>query len=344
MNPADSNSLFLGIENNNFFKNNEYFNNLQEGYTLIGYYVTPSLIYYPSGKTRISAGIHLLKYSGVDSYTKVLPYFRIDQKLLPFLILTMGSLDASLNHGYIEPLYAFERVFTQHIENGIQFKLNTSHIKSDVWLNWENFIFQDDPHQEKLTQGTSTSFILNSPESLLTVTLPVQTVITHRGGQINSIKAPLESLANLSTGLILNFNTNHTFIKAIKAESYIAQYIDLSPTKQHPYTRGFGIYPLLTLVTPFIDLSAGYWYAQKFIATRGGDVLFSCQSINNPAYYQNERKLVTGKLSIKKEYKSGISLAARFEPYYDLQSSHLDYSYSLYLLFNGKFFLSKLKF
>ena len=61
--------LYFNIRNTNFVRNNEFFNNIVEGYTLIGYFVDPTISYTPSKNTKIEAGVHLLKYSGVDQFT-----------------------------------------------------------------------------------------------------------------------------------------------------------------------------------------------------------------------------------------------------------------------------------
>lgn len=43
--PQIPESFYFHFENLNFIKNNEYFNRLEEGRTLIGYYLTPCLDY-----------------------------------------------------------------------------------------------------------------------------------------------------------------------------------------------------------------------------------------------------------------------------------------------------------
>ena len=62
--PADSQKLMVHIGNKNFFKNNEYFNPLNEGLTLPGVIIEPTLIYYPGSTTRIEGGVSFLKYFG----------------------------------------------------------------------------------------------------------------------------------------------------------------------------------------------------------------------------------------------------------------------------------------
>ncbi len=47
---GQENKLFFRLENNNFFKNNEYFGDYTEGYTLIGYTIQPTFMYYAGKK------------------------------------------------------------------------------------------------------------------------------------------------------------------------------------------------------------------------------------------------------------------------------------------------------
>ena len=58
----DSNALYFNFSNANFLWNNEFFSDIIEGYTLIGYHVTPQLQYHFSPNFKIDAGAHFLKY------------------------------------------------------------------------------------------------------------------------------------------------------------------------------------------------------------------------------------------------------------------------------------------
>ena len=74
---ADSNKLFLRIENFNFIKNNEYKGTFADGATLLGYLLSPKLAYYPSNNIRIKAGIRMQKYSGITKYSEAEPLFTV---------------------------------------------------------------------------------------------------------------------------------------------------------------------------------------------------------------------------------------------------------------------------
>jgi len=90
--PADSQKLLLHIVNKNFFKNNEYFNPIEEGYTLIGFLAEPSLVYHPGKTTRLEAGVTLLKYQGRGGFYLSEPLLRLQYHPAPFFQMIMGRL------------------------------------------------------------------------------------------------------------------------------------------------------------------------------------------------------------------------------------------------------------
>ena len=72
---ADSNNFYFNFQNQNFFWNNEYFGSIAAGYTLIGYHVTPTIEYHFSNNFKVEAGVHMLKYSGVDDFSTIIPSY-----------------------------------------------------------------------------------------------------------------------------------------------------------------------------------------------------------------------------------------------------------------------------
>ena len=63
-------NLYFSLHNYNVMKSNEYFGEIYEGFTLIGYILKPRLIYYPNKKVKIEVGGSFLKYSGLDEFTE----------------------------------------------------------------------------------------------------------------------------------------------------------------------------------------------------------------------------------------------------------------------------------
>ena len=56
--------LRLSLHAFTFFKDNEYFNKIVDGYTLYGTQLNPQLVYYPTKDLRIEAGVFLWKDFG----------------------------------------------------------------------------------------------------------------------------------------------------------------------------------------------------------------------------------------------------------------------------------------
>jgi len=102
INPRDSNTLHLDIENGNYFKNMYYtFNDFEAGYKEIGYFIQPALAYYPNGRTKLTAGIYLLKYSGLSNYPQEQPVFSFQYHICNGLDMVLGPLYGSVNHHLI---------------------------------------------------------------------------------------------------------------------------------------------------------------------------------------------------------------------------------------------------
>lgn len=63
--------LALSIDNQSFFRNDEFDRNIVDGYTLPGFRLNPRLIFYPTSFVKLEAGLSLLKYWGTQKYPNV---------------------------------------------------------------------------------------------------------------------------------------------------------------------------------------------------------------------------------------------------------------------------------
>jgi len=339
--PSDSNKLILKVTNVNFIKNNEYFNEIVDGYTYIGYFIQPRLEYHPSYNTKIEGGIHILKFSGKDELTQILPLFTFSYKPVKNVTLLFGSIYGTVNHQLIEPIYQFDRYYDKNIENGIQLLFNNRYIQSDIWLNWEKFILKNDPFKEEFNVGGSVDLFLTNPLGKNRLYLPLQAIVAHKGGQIKDDDAPLQTIANTATGIAFEHVFNQSFLYSIGTENYYCTYNDLSHVNQYKYEQGWGESSNLYINSKYFYLMLGYWYGEYFIAPKG-EPLFSSNSLKYNYYYDEYRNLVTGKFQIKKNITKGIELALRFESYYEYAKNDFDFSYSMNLIFNRDFFLKNI--
>lgn len=337
------NNLYFRLENNNFVKNNEYFGNYIEGYTLMGYTIQPSFVYYAGSRLRLKAGVHVVQFSGMNEFTEVLPTFSIHTQLSNNLALVMGGLKGDVHHKLIEPLFDPENQYTRPIENGFQFLYNSNKFWFDAWIDWEQFIFIGDTKPEKFTAGISSEFELTKPESDFKITIPGQLIATHLGGQISNYSERMQSLANLATGVKLNYKFGDGFIRNIGVATYFATYHDLTGQSGWDFTVGDAIYPVAEVNYKYGTFMTGFWSAHNFLAPKGS-AIFQSTSNYQQGYYTQDRNLITTKLSFTKTFMKQIKFSAMVETYYDAPASQFDYSYGLNLVFTPNFFISKIKF
>ncbi|OFX88393.1 MAG: hypothetical protein A2W99_07935 [Bacteroidetes bacterium GWF2_33_16] len=334
----DSGKVFLKIDNSNFFKNNEYFGQITDGYTALGFHVTPQIEYSVNTKLKIAGGVHLLKYSGKDEFTKAIPLLSIQYKPLKNLNLIIGNIYGTTNHAIIEPMFEFERYLNNYIENGIQFLWDSKNIHADLWLDWEQYILQGDPFQEEFNVGLSSQINLYQASEKLSFSIDFQNIVRHEGGQVNKKNKPLYTVFNNATGISIDYHVNWKYIEKIRFAPYLVNYQDLSPTKNLMYIDGTAVYSTLELFSKNTGLFLGYWYSEQYI-TPLGNPLFESISRNKWWVDNPVREILMAKISYQKNLFDGISLSFRVETYSDLINGKMDYSYGLILLFNEKFLL-----
>lgn len=338
---VDSNGLFVRIENASFLNNREFFNPYQPGYTLIGYYLRPMVEFHAGKNTRLRAGAHLLKYSGLDSFSQAVPVFSIHHRFYRGLDMMFGSLYGALDHDLIEPLFAFDRGFTNHNESGLQFLIDRGFIKADVWLNWEQFIFTGDPFREKFTAGFS-STIKIAGKSQLKVEMPLQFLVFHRGGQIDTSPERMQNLLNYATGIDFTWDMANSVFNSLSFRGYLAGFSDMSGELQYPWDEGWAVYPNFIVRTSRLEAGIGYWTGARFIAPLGEPVFQSVSAVD-PEFTEEHRKLLTSKIVYQRGLAKGIDMGLRFEVYYDLPAGRFDHSGGLHIIIDHRFFITKLQ-
>lgn len=341
--PEDSQKLFVRICNKNFFKNNEYFSPFEAGLTLPGVIFEPAIAYRPGEKTSIEAGASFLKYFGRDGIYHIEPLFRFQYKPTPYLQVVMGSLHGGTRHGLIEPLFQWERAFTHPVENGLQFLFKTPKLNADVWLEWRKFIMKNDPFQEELLFGTTFSYNLLPPERSFNLSIPFQTTINHHGGQIDTAKVPMRTIANYASGLNASWQFEEQFLKRLDFEFWGIGYHDFSSEKIQEYKHGFGLYPYVKAFFSDFSIQAGYFYGKGYMNSLGEPLYFSAVINDSTGYAHTVRNMITCKIIYSKRISKGIRLAAYFELYKELSIPRPDYDYGIHIIFDRDFFVTRIK-
>ncbi len=338
--------LNFRFESSTFFKNNEYFDAFAYGYTGLGFYAKPTLEYTFSPKLKIEGGVYLLKYSGREHFTQVIPILRLQYKMARPLELIMGNIYGTANHRLAEPLFRYDYFFQNHIEYGFQFLLNNTWIRSDLWLSWEHYIMVGDTAQEHLLVGNSTEFKLIRNTKGFRLTVPFQLLVAHKGGQLAPPPhKPMSTIMNVLGGIRMSWHFNENSFIRLEPDLLLYEGLHLPDPGElnaQPFKNGWGSYTRLSYHRKWLNAMAGYWYARRFIAPHG-EYLFQSVSEINPSFSQEKRELVTTKFWFNKTIYRSIKIEARFETYFDLMGHNFDYSYGLYIVMNEGFFLTKYK-
>jgi len=324
--PPEGN-LMLDIQGSIYFYNNEYFNPYYKGYTLIGAFLQPQIVYQSNPKLKISAGAHLQRSYGDNLKTKASPLFSIEFMPSKSFSVRMGSFNGGENHGMNEVLYSFENHLTDIVENGILINYKNARISSETWLNWESFIIPGDTIQEQFTAGSANRIVLfNSSD--WTLSMPVNFLAHHAGGQINNSDKPVETLINISEGLKISRALSSNFMNEAYAEFNLFHSLgDFVPSS------GFGFSIKTGVDLKGFELYAEYFKAADFISF-AGNPLFRAYELSGdpmiPYEYGGDSEMLNFKAGYRKKVGKNSFLFLRFEGYHFTGSDKLDYSYSLH--------------
>jgi hypothetical protein len=335
----DYGQLYAGLNMMGFGRNNEYFDTTVEGYTLFGYQFNPYLTYFIHKNIRLDAGLYLQQDFGNSEFTSALPTLSLKIKHHN-LSFTIGTLEGALHHQLIEPIYDFERVLNNRIENGIQFQWIKNGLFADGWVNWEKMIYFNDPDQERFVAGLSVIKRIWGDEKW-TVELPFQSTIRHAGGQIDRSDLPLTSLLTGAVGINLS-NRLDMFVNEWGLKSYYVTYKSLT-SRILPYKDGDAFY-----INPYVQtrwglgLMASYWRGNEYLTFDGGQ-LYPVSSPLYPEILQQPREFYMIRFLYDLVVADGLTLTARVEPFYDTLPETIQYSYGFYLNFTDRFFLGHAK-
>jgi len=342
LNAADSGIVSLGFNTLGFTKNNEYFNKIADGYTLFGYQVNPYLTFQPLSNVSLSVGAYLQKDFGANGYENIQPTYTFKYQKNHTAII-FGTLEGSTMHRLIEPLYDFEKVMVDRLENGIQLKVDRDNLYIDGWVDWQKMIYKGDANQEEITAGLSSWFEVWKNDNYR-LKVPVQLVVHHQGGQIDNNPNPLKTLLNSAMGLDLTWQPqNGSLITSVNVQPYYAYYKDFSFEKRQTFEDGSAFYLNLSVNTKYhLRVMASYWQGHEFMSIMGGQLYPSVSSTyKNPFYVERNRQLLILRFMHELKLADNLKLSTRFEPYYDFQSELFEFSHGFYLTYTTDFKLNR---
>jgi len=342
--PEYSGQLRIAVQGFLFSKDNEYFNKINEGYTLYGTQLAPRLVYFPNAHIRLEAGIFLYKDYGNPRLRQVRPVFTAKYQNGPHSLL-FGNIEGHLHHGYIEPLFDFERVMVNRLEEGMQYRLQSSRLQLDAWVDWQRQQYRFSNFQEEVAGGlTSEVTAYQDSAGWRLGVVPMQFLGIHKGGQIDTISTPLQTLFNFAAGVRLRRKLPSDFVHALYFDGYVTRYTDYSFEEVLPFKKGNGLYLNAGINTRLSNVMISYWSGSGFVAPLGGKLYQSISStVNEPNYTERHRQLLIVRFLSDFHLPGNITLSTRFEPFYDLQNRKTEFSFGAYLNFNHEFLLGTLR-
>jgi len=327
-----------------YVKNNEYFNEIADGYTLFGYYLNPKISYQPHEKVQIELGAFAQKEFGSKGFKELQPTFTIQIKQNDWKFL-FGNIEGTVNHRMIEPLMGFEKLLSNPLEHGIQVKYqkqvsakqigratgaketyNDDEVFFDSWIDWQGSTSPGRTNQEYIWAGAN--FYSRAVEIKgLKFKALTQLSVYHQGGQnIQSLLA-VRTLINPGLGIRVqkDFSNNQSLI----ADNYYVGYFE------SPY-RGTAYYLNTYWKHPKYQVGLSYWFSHYFTSPMGNHLFQSqSQKYNNYDHYEPYRSILIFRLVRDWKVIDGLNISLRFEPHYDVQNGIFEHSEGVYL--NYKF-------
>lgn len=337
--------LQLSVQSFNFMRNYEYFNKIQDGYTLFGAQLEPQLVYYAHPRLAVMAGVHLQKDFGAQGIYRTLPLLSIKYQNGNTTLIN-GVLEGNIHHRMTEPLFDFEKRITEPVEYGTQFIIQNTSLFLDAFINWKRMIYKPSPVQEQVLGGLSADFRLIS-NSKINLSIPVQLTVFHQGGQIDIAPEPLQTLVNTALGFKLKIPLSG-FVNSVRSENYIMGFNDFSFTDVQAFSKGRGWYLNTGIDTHYGSLIGTYWNGMSFISSNGMPLFQSVsQHINHAGFTEKNRKLIMLRYSYQKQLIPNLYLDFRFEPFIDLGrpagTRKIEFSNSSFLVYKQSFKLLKPK-
>lgn len=338
----DEEALWLRIRTISFIKNNEYFNPITEGYTLIGSFIRPEIIYSPGGRFEIGLGLHQQLYSGNPRGSSPSILFSARWKVSGRSTITLGALDGCDRHRMYDPHFDSERLYSWYTENGASFVTESDHFFSDTWINWENFIFWGDTVREVFTAGESFSYTLKPAGDFLTVNLPLQLKFKHFGGQISNYSEHVVTFFNLSAGAGFEFNFAEGRYGTPGIEYLRFVFRELTQKGEMGITSGNASWIRFHYRYRWLALGSWFWFSHNFFAPDGNQI-YSSVSDYKTGVIIPDRKIWTSSYYVTLRPAGLFEMLLGFEGYYDMNLKRMDSAAAFHLRFDRLIRVATLK-
>ena len=208
-------------------------------------------------------------------------------------------------------------------ENGLQALFRSARFDADAWIDWKDFIFKDDDHQERFVVALSSDIKLNDPQKPLHWHIPLQIVGQHIGGEVQADEHHgISSIANVAAGIGLTWNARRGVLKSISAESHFVGYKQLSGSSL-PINDGYGWHNAVSARLGDFFVKAGHMNSRKFVSILGSPYFGSLTESAEPTVFEHSQ-MVYGKIEYSKRLKDIASLGINLTLYQYFSGNGVD--------------------
>lgn len=336
--------LLLRISDVNFFYNDEYFSDYIEGYTLVGYRLQPSLVYYlrkpqtdsTDGAISLEVGCQMLQFGGTNKYDNVFPVATARWQMNRVWQLVMGTIDGHAYHLLPESMWEIERQLVDKPEVGVQMKFEHQTLSGEVWLNWQQFIKRYDSIPEKFTAGIRVDWQPKTNSDLY-FKMPVRLLFSHIGGQISDYNERMQSLTNGMLAVEIGMHRR-------ECSSSRNIYFDIESQFYHamvdkgvrPFSDGFAIHPKICYNAEWndrlsLDANVGFWKAKKYFSLYGNPSYMSLSNYKEDIY-SPKRNMLTFDVDLGYMLSDVMRFTVGGKGYFDTDANQFDYAYRIALV------------
>ncbi|MCC8114806.1 MAG: hypothetical protein LIP03_12625 [Bacteroidales bacterium] len=335
---GEESTLSLDVDGTLFFRDCEFDAPQMRGYSLPGFRLHTDLIYRPAPWVSLQAGVWMMHYWGSDRYpnhsyigipeysetntTKgvhVQPFLRLEMSTPQGITVVLGDVLQRDGHGLLQQIYSPELLLTADPEVGAQVLYNNRWFEWDLWLDWKTFIYHNSPYQENFFVGLSTRFKYNSADAPVHFYSPLQALVEHRGGEIDTITDnSVQTFVNAAAGLGARFRIDRKHVRAVTIEADGLYSWQQAGQTWH-YKKGWGMYAQAALELKYADIKVGYFGAKKYNTILGYYLWGSASERHPDQALRNPSSIYLG-FDYRKEMVRGFWLGGKVDLYQGLGS------------------------
>lgn len=335
----DSGYLQIHFDNLSYFRNAEYLSRVDKGSTYIGVNLLPYVQYSINDKAQIYGGM-LVRYDfGNPEIKTIEPYFKFTYRDVLKHNIIFGNLDGTLQHKLIEPLYDYEKVITDRFEQGVQIIKPGKYLSYDIWIDWHDMIYYDDPKNEVFVAGYNAYLnpIQNDKHKL---SLNTQAITVHSAGEIDKNSSPNSVEYNFASGIEykLTFNKNTSLFMS----GHVAYYEDRSDVKVNGWLDGVGHLGVLRFTHHDYQFVLNYFDGYQFQGPWGEQLYHSMGNKNFPIAH-DYRKMIGARVGYEVNIGKNLVFLNRLGFNYNVHPNKLDVTMENYLRWHIKTLPKKVK-